>query len=112
MTWLQGSCSRIRIAFFLVLGLGYLFGKIAIGSFKLGAVTGTLLAECSSASSASRCERGQAVLLPAVPVRHRLPDWPTVLPRPEERRLAHAALAAIVARLDCSSPGSWPDCSL
>ena len=26
------------------LGLGYLFGKIALGSFKLGAVTGTLLA--------------------------------------------------------------------
>jgi putative transport protein len=33
-----------EIAFFLVLGLGYLFGKIAVGSFKLGAVTGTLLA--------------------------------------------------------------------
>jgi putative transport protein len=33
-----------EIAFFLVLGLGYLFGKLAIGSFKLGAVTGTLLA--------------------------------------------------------------------
>ena len=27
-----------------MLGLGYLFGKIALGSFKLGAVTGTLLA--------------------------------------------------------------------
>jgi len=33
-----------EIAFFLVLGLGHLFGKIAFGSFKLGAVTGTLLA--------------------------------------------------------------------
>ena len=33
-----------EIAFFLVLGLGYLLGKIALGSFKLGAVTGTLLA--------------------------------------------------------------------
>ncbi len=33
-----------EIAFFLVLGLGYLFGKIALGTFKLGAVTGTLLA--------------------------------------------------------------------
>lgn len=33
-----------EIAFFAVLGLGYLVGKIAIGSFKLGAVTGTLLA--------------------------------------------------------------------
>jgi putative transport protein len=33
-----------EIAFFLVLGLGYLFGKVSLGSFKLGAVTGTLLA--------------------------------------------------------------------
>ena len=30
--------------FFLVLGIGYLLGKISFGSFKLGAVTGTLLA--------------------------------------------------------------------
>lgn len=36
--------SHPEIAFFLVLGLGYLFGKLALGSFKLGAVTGTLLA--------------------------------------------------------------------
>ena len=36
--------SHPEIAFFLVLGLGYLLGKIALGSFKLGAVTGTLLA--------------------------------------------------------------------
>ena len=33
-----------EIVFFLVLGIGYLLGKISIGSFKLGAVTGTLLA--------------------------------------------------------------------
>ena len=33
-----------EIAFFLVLGLGYLLGRVALGSFKLGAVTGTLLA--------------------------------------------------------------------
>lgn len=33
-----------EIAFFLVLGLGYLFGKLSLGGFKLGAVTGTLLA--------------------------------------------------------------------
>jgi putative transport protein len=45
MTWLQGILqAHPEIAFFLVLGLGYLFGKIAFGSFKLGAVTGTLLA--------------------------------------------------------------------
>ena len=33
-----------EIAFFLVLGLGYLLGKLSLGSFQLGAVTGTLLA--------------------------------------------------------------------
>jgi len=33
-----------EIAFFLVLGLGYLLGKLTLGGFKLGAVTGTLLA--------------------------------------------------------------------
>src|SRR5512147_304584 len=45
MTWLEGILrAHPEIAFFLVLGLGYLFGKVSIGSFKLGAVTGTLLA--------------------------------------------------------------------
>ena len=44
-TWLQELLrAHPEIAFFLVLGLGHLIGKIAIGSFKLGAVTGTLLA--------------------------------------------------------------------
>jgi putative transport protein len=33
-----------EIAFFLVLGIGYALGKLKIGSFSLGAVTGTLLA--------------------------------------------------------------------
>src|SRR5215468_771626 len=33
-----------EIVFFLVLGIGYVLGKLSIGSFKLGAVTGTLLA--------------------------------------------------------------------
>jgi putative transport protein len=45
MHWLQAILqAHAEIAFFLVLGLGYLFGKLSIGSFKLGAVTGTLLA--------------------------------------------------------------------
>jgi putative transport protein len=45
MTSLQGVLqAHPEIAFFLVLGLGYLLGKLSIGSFKLGAVTGTLLA--------------------------------------------------------------------
>ena len=43
--WLRALLQgHAEIAFFLVLGLGYLLGKIALGSFKLGAVTGTLLA--------------------------------------------------------------------
>ena len=45
MGWMQGILqAHPEIAFFLVLGLGYAFGKISLGSFKLGAVTGTLLA--------------------------------------------------------------------
>jgi putative transport protein len=33
-----------EVTFFLVLGIGYLLGKLRLGGFKLGAVTGTLLA--------------------------------------------------------------------
>jgi putative transport protein len=33
-----------EITFFLVLGIGYVIGKVKLGSFTLGAVTGTLLA--------------------------------------------------------------------
>jgi putative transport protein len=36
--------SHPEITFFLVLGFGYLLGKVKLGSFTLGAVTGTLLA--------------------------------------------------------------------
>lgn len=44
-TWSQELLrAHPEIAFFLVLGLGYLIGKLSLGSFKLGAVTGTLLA--------------------------------------------------------------------
>jgi putative transport protein len=45
MGWLQETLrAHPEIAFFLVLGLGYLLGKLSLGGFKLGAVTGTLLA--------------------------------------------------------------------
>ena len=45
MAWLRSLAgAHPEIAFFIVFGLGYLFGKISLGSFKLGAVTGTLLA--------------------------------------------------------------------
>ena len=33
-----------EVTFFLVLGIGYVLGKVKLGSFRLGAVTGTLLA--------------------------------------------------------------------
>lgn len=43
--WIQRVLhTHPEVTFFLVLGLGYLLGMIALGSFKLGAVTGTLLA--------------------------------------------------------------------
>lgn len=45
LAWIQGILTaHPEIAFFLVLGLGYLLGKLSLGGFKLGAVTGTLLA--------------------------------------------------------------------
>lgn len=45
MSWLHAVLqAHPEIAFFLVLGIGYLLGKISLGGFKLGAVTGTLLA--------------------------------------------------------------------
>ncbi len=36
--------SQAEVAFFLTLGIGYLLGKLHVGGFSLGAVTGTLLA--------------------------------------------------------------------
>ncbi|HEX7018917.1 MAG TPA: TrkA C-terminal domain-containing protein, partial [Gemmatimonadaceae bacterium] len=43
--WLIGILhGHPEVAFFLVLGVGYVLGGLRLGSFKLGAVTGTLLA--------------------------------------------------------------------
>jgi putative transport protein len=43
--WLRAVLgAHPEITFFLVLGIGHLLGKLAWGNFKLGAVTGTLLA--------------------------------------------------------------------
>jgi putative transport protein len=43
--WLLGVLRHHpEVTFFLVLGIGYLVGKVKLGSFTLGAVTGTLLA--------------------------------------------------------------------
>ena len=45
---MQGLVGVLRehpeVTFFLVLGIGYVLGKLKLGSFTLGAVTGTLLA--------------------------------------------------------------------
>jgi putative transport protein len=43
--WLVAVLHRNpEVTFFLVLGMGYVFGKLRLGSFTVGAVTGTLLA--------------------------------------------------------------------
>ena len=42
--FVDGLREHPEVAFFLVLGFGYLLGKLKLGSFTLGAVTGTLLA--------------------------------------------------------------------
>jgi putative transport protein len=43
--WIRALLSaHPEITFFAILGIGYLLGKIAFGSFKIGAVTGTLIA--------------------------------------------------------------------
>ena len=45
LEWLADAVRHhAEIAFFLTLGLGYLLGKLSLGGFSLGAVTGTLLA--------------------------------------------------------------------
>ncbi|MFT3925254.1 MAG: hypothetical protein QM778_22140 [Myxococcales bacterium] len=45
LAWLeQGLRTHLEVVFFLVLGLGHLLGRLSLGSFKLGPVTGTLLA--------------------------------------------------------------------
>lgn len=43
--WLEQSLrAHLEVVFFLVLGLGHLLGKVSLGTFKVGSVTGTLLA--------------------------------------------------------------------
>ena len=87
-----------EVTFFLVLGIGYVLGKVRLGSFTLGAVTGTLLAGVAGRPAGREgVGRGEAGLLPPVPVFHRLQDGAAILPRPQERRPQQAALAAIVA---------------
>ena len=47
MEWLHEALrAHPEIAFFIVLGLGYLFGKISLGGFKLGATYADILDRC------------------------------------------------------------------
>jgi hypothetical protein len=64
LIWLRGTLhAHPEIAFFLVLGIELPAGKLAFRSFKLGAVTGTLLAGVLvGAARHHGVERGQAVL--------------------------------------------------
>jgi putative transport protein len=99
MTWLQGILqAHPEIAFFLVLGLGYLFGKLSLGSFKLGAVTGTLLAgvlvgqlDITLPNEVKQCFF--LLFLFAIGFR----TGPQFFRGLKSDGLAHAALAAIVA---------------
>jgi hypothetical protein len=59
-----------EVVFFLVLGIGYVLGKVAFGSFKLGAVTGTLLAGAELRPSVQETRQGRSRA-----VSHR-PDFP------------------------------------
>ncbi len=101
MTWLQGTLqAHPEIAFFLVLGLGYLFGKLSLGSFKLGAVTGTLLAGVlvgqlgiSLPNEVKQCFF--LLFLFAIGFR----TGPQFFRGLKSDGLAHAALAAIVATI-------------
>jgi putative transport protein len=99
MEWLRGILqAHPEIAFFLVLGLGYLLGKVSLGSFKLGAVTGTLLAgvlvgqlEISLSNDVKQCFF--LLFLFAIGFR----TGPQFFRGLRSDGLQHAALAAIVA---------------
>ena len=88
-----------EIAFFLVLGLGYLLGKISLGGFKLGAVTGTLArGRARRPARRSRCSNDVKqcfflLFLFAIGFR----TGPQFFRGLRSDGLAHAALAAIVA---------------
>jgi len=107
MTWLQGILqAHPEIAFFLVLRARLPVRQALAG--QLQARRGHRHAAspaCWSGSSACHCRRGQAVLLPAVPVRDRLPYGPAVLPRPQERR--PGACGARSHRRGDGTPVAW-----
>ena len=103
-SWLQDLLrAHPEIAFFLVLGLGYLIGRIALGGFKIGAVTGTLLAGVivgqlgvTMSDEVKQCFF--LLFLFAIGFR----TGPQFFRGLRSDGLAHAALAAIVAIAVCS----------
>ena len=75
-----------ELAIFLTLAIGFLIGRIRIGSFSLGNVVGTLLAGVLIGQLDIRVAAGrQDRVLRPVPVRHRLQGRPAVLPGPARK---------------------------
>ena len=75
--------------FFFVLGIGYLLGKISYRQFQPGRGNG-YAARGSACRAVERQDirRREAVLLPAVPLCHRLPHRAAILSRTSRRRSA------------------------
>ena len=74
-----------ELAIFLTLAVGFVIGRIRIGSFKFGNVLGTLIAGVLIGQLDIKVDRhGQVGLLLALPVCHRLQGRAAVLSRPEE----------------------------
>ena len=74
-----------ELAIFLTLAIGFVIGRIKIGSFKFGNVLGTLIAGVLIGQLDIKVDRhGQVGLLLAVPVCHRLQGRTAVLSRLEE----------------------------
>ena len=74
-----------ELAIFLTLSVGYALGKIRLGSFELGSVTGVLLAGIIIGQlDITIAPPDQVHLFHHVPVCRGLWRWPTVCPRHRE----------------------------
>ncbi len=88
-----GSSTPLRenpeLAIFLTLAIGFVLGRIRIGTFKLGNVVGTLLAGRARRPARDPVDAArQDRLLRPLPLRHRLQGRTPVLPRAQEGRAA------------------------
>ena len=70
MSWLLDALRRHpEVAFFVTLGIGYALGRLRLGNFQLGAVTGTLAwRRPGRAARGEGFARGEAMLLHALSV--------------------------------------------